>query len=47
MRGWINQAVNRIKSGYQRSADTHLVKLDIPTFRDIDIYLKDESTHPT
>jgi len=47
MREWINQAVKRIEADHQRSADTHLVKLNIPTFRDIDIYLKDESTHPT
>jgi cysteine synthase A len=47
MRDWINQAVKRIESDYQRSADTHLVKLNIPAFRNIDIYLKDESTHPT
>lgn len=47
MRDWVNQAVKRIESDYQRSADTHLVKLNIPAFSDIDIYLKDESTHPT
>ena len=47
MRDWINQAVRLIEADYQRSADTHLVKLNIPTFNDIDIYLKDESTHPT
>lgn len=47
MRGWINQAVKRIEADYQRSADTHLVKLNIPAFSNIDIYLKDESTHPT
>ena len=47
MRDWTNQAVKRIESDYQRSADTHLVKLNIPAFKDIDIYLKDESTHPT
>lgn len=47
MRDWINQAIKQIESDYQRSADTHLVKLNIPAFDGIDIYLKDESTHPT
>jgi cysteine synthase A len=37
----------KIEADYQRSADTHLVKLNIPTFRNIDIYLKYESMHPT
>ena len=47
MRDWINQAIKQIEADYQRSADTHLVKLNIPAFDGIDIYLKDESTHPT
>ncbi|MCE9678543.1 PLP-dependent cysteine synthase family protein [Shewanella sp. AS1] len=44
---WVNQAIEKIEADYQRSADTHLIKLDIPCLTDIDIYLKDESTHPT
>ena len=47
MRNWTNQSVKRIEADFQRSADTHLVKLNLPEFRNIDIYLKDESTHPT
>jgi cysteine synthase A len=47
MREWINQAITKIEADHQRSADTHLVKLNIPVFQNIDIYLKDESTHPT
>ncbi|MFT4607556.1 MAG: cysteine synthase A [Urechidicola sp.] len=47
MRDWINQAVKIIESDQQRSVDTHLVKLNIPAFQNIDIYLNDESTHPT
>ena len=31
----------------RRSADTHLIRLDMPAFKGVDIYLKDESTHPT
>lgn len=44
---WINNAVRTIEADYQRSADTHLIKLDLPSVAGIDIYLKDESTHPT
>jgi len=44
---WINNAVRKIEADYQRSADTHLIKLDLPSIDGIDIYLKDESTHPT
>lgn len=44
---WVNKAIEKIESDYQRSADTHLIKLDIPLLTGIDIYLKDESTHPT
>lgn len=46
-REWINQAITKIEADIQRSADTHLIKLDIPYLSGIDIYLKDESTHPT
>ncbi|GAB6259960.1 PLP-dependent cysteine synthase family protein [Photobacterium sp. R1] len=44
---WVNQAIRKIEADFQRSADTHLIKLDIPVLDGIDIYLKDESTHPT
>lgn len=46
-RDWVNNAIALIKADYQRSADTHLVKLELAEFTNIDIYLKDESTHPT
>ncbi len=44
---WISEAIGKIEADFQRSADTHLFKLTIPRLRGIDIYLKDESTHPT
>ena len=47
MDGWVAEAVRKIEADYQRSADTHLFKLTIPQLTDVDIYLKDESTHPT
>ncbi len=46
---WIRQAIARIDADFQRSADTHLIPLPLPGFAavGIDLYLKDESTHPT
>jgi len=46
-RQWVAQAIAKIQADIQRSADTHLIKIDVPQFAGIDIYLKDESTHPT
>lgn len=46
-RFWIKQAMSEIEADFQRSSDTHLIKLKLPTFPGIDFYLKDESTHPT
>jgi cysteine synthase A len=41
--------MRRIEADYQRSADTHLIPLPLPALAaaGIDLYLKDESTHPT
>ena len=47
MSNWVTQAVKKINADYQRSADTHLIKLEALKLDGIDIYLKDESTHPT
>ena len=46
---WLNAAIARVEADYQRSADTHLIPLPLAEFaaRGIDLYLKDESTHPT
>ena len=46
---WLVTAVSLIEADYQRSADTHLIPLPLPAFArcGIDLYLKDESTHPT
>ncbi|QEA12021.1 PLP-dependent cysteine synthase family protein [Comamonas flocculans] len=46
---WLHQAVARIEADYQRSADTHLIPIPLPGYASagIDLYLKDESTHPT
>jgi cysteine synthase A len=44
---WSRHALSVIETDQCRSADTHLLRLDMPAFEGIDIYLKDESTHPT
>ena len=46
-RAWVNKAISIIEADLNRSSDTHLIKLDIPSLKDVDIYLKDESTHAT
>jgi cysteine synthase len=46
-REWVCEAVRKIEADFNRSSDTHLVRLDLPCLRDIDLYFKDESTHPT
>lgn len=47
MTDWVTTAINRIEADNHRSADTHLFKLDLPGLKGVDLYLKDESTHPT
>lgn len=46
-RDWTAQAIQRIEADFNRSADTHLIPLPLPGFPGIDVYLKDESSHPT
>lgn len=48
-RAWIFEAIGRIEADFARSADTHLIRLELPSLRSagVDIYLKDESTHPS
>jgi cysteine synthase A len=44
---WVREAVRKIEADFRRSADTHLIPLSLPGFAGIDLYLKDESVHPT
>lgn len=46
-RPWIIEAIRIIEADANRSSDTHLVKMPLKCFPDIDVYFKDESTHPT
>ena len=44
---WVRRAIHEIDADFQRSADTHLIRLPLPDFPGIALYLKDESTHPS
>ena len=46
-RAWVNEAVACLEQEAARSADTHLLKLDLSGFPGIHFYFKDESSHPT
>jgi cysteine synthase len=46
-RAWLDEAVRRVEADANRSADTHLVVFGTPPHWGVDVYLKDESTHPT
>lgn len=46
-RGWLKEAVRKVQADSNRSADTHLLRFPLPEMWGIDLYLKDESTHPT
>lgn len=47
MRAWVREAVRRIEADANRSADTHLHVFPLPQEWGVDLYLKDESVHPT
>nr|WP_313441048.1 PLP-dependent cysteine synthase family protein [Novosphingobium sp.] len=46
-RDWLSEALRKIEADFNRSADTHLIPLDLPHTPGITLYLKDESSHPT
>ena len=49
-RAWVDEAIRRVSADANRSADTHLIPVPLPeqwAEWGIDVYLKDESTHPT
>lgn len=47
MNNWVQRAIRTIEADYNRSSDTHLIPLLIPAVPEIQLYFKDESTHPT
>src|SRR5690606_4337464 len=46
-REWVAAAIRKIEADFNRSADTHLIPMPLPGYPGIDVYLKDESSHPT
>jgi len=46
-RSWVTEAIRKIEADFNRSADTHLIPMALPGFPGIDLYFKDESSHPT
>ncbi len=46
-RVWVSEAIARIQADVARSADTHLIRFELPATPGITLYFKDESTHPS
>ncbi|MBS1847965.1 MAG: PLP-dependent cysteine synthase family protein [Actinobacteria bacterium] len=46
-RNWVHHAISVVEADANRSADTHLITVPIPRSTGVDVYLKDESAHPT
>jgi len=45
---WVAEAIRAIDADFNRSADTHLIRVDMPpAWQGWQLYLKDESIHPT
>lgn len=37
---WVKEAVTKIEADFNRSSDTHLIKLNLPFTADIHLYLR-------
>ena len=46
-RSWVVRAIQIIEADFNRSSDTHLLRVPLPGVRAVALYLKDELTHPT
>ncbi|WGL59520.1 PLP-dependent cysteine synthase family protein [Pigmentibacter sp. JX0631] len=46
-KSWLKEAMKKIEADFNRSSDTHLFKVSVPQLKNIDLYFKDESAHPT
>jgi cysteine synthase A len=46
-RAWSEWAIGQVEADANRSADTHLLPFPLPAEWGINLYLKDESVHPT
>ena len=47
VRRWVDEAIRQVDADANRSADTHLHVFPLPPEWGVDLYLKDESVHPT
>jgi len=46
-RTWVSDAIRIIEADFNRSSDTHLLRVPLPAVSGVSLYLKDESTHPS
>ncbi|WP_218711507.1 PLP-dependent cysteine synthase family protein [Arthrobacter sp. BF1] len=46
-RSWTHHAIATVQAENNRSADTHLYKIELPVHWGVDLYVKDESCHRT
>lgn len=46
-RRWLTNAIRIVQADANRSSDTHLIRVPLPETWGVDLYLKDESSHPT
>ncbi|WP_134495810.1 PLP-dependent cysteine synthase family protein [Microvirga pakistanensis] len=46
-RSWVSAAIQTIEADFNRSSDTHLLRVPLPGAAGVSLYLKDESTHPS
>ncbi|MDF2974812.1 MAG: cysteine synthase, partial [Microvirga sp.] len=46
-RTWVSTAIQIIEADFNRSSDTHLLRVPLPAVPGVELYLKDESTHPS
>jgi cysteine synthase A len=44
---WLQRAIRKLEDDFNRTSDTHLIRMDLPFTDDIQLYFKDESIHPT
>ena len=43
----VSEAIAKVEADANRSADTHLLRFPLPPSLGVDLYLKDDSVHPT
>jgi cysteine synthase A len=46
-RNWTREAIRRLEADFCRSADTHLIRVELRGTPGVTLYLKDESVHPS